>query len=62
MAIAPLRGVKSLLVQVCGDFARTLWAYAAALRATVVIVASGESRRRAPSAKTLRGPTLHDSS
>jgi hypothetical protein len=40
MASALLRGVISLLVQVCGDFAGTLWACAAALRATVVIVRS----------------------
>jgi hypothetical protein len=40
MANALLRGVRSPLVQVCGDFARTRWAYAAALRPTVVIVRS----------------------
>ena len=38
MANALLRGVKPLLVQVCGDFAGTIRAYAAALRPTVVIV------------------------
>jgi hypothetical protein len=37
MANALLRGVTPLLVQVCGDFAGTIWAYAAALRPTVVI-------------------------
>jgi hypothetical protein len=37
---ALLIGIKPLLVQVCGDFAGTLWGYAAALRPTVVIVRS----------------------
>jgi hypothetical protein len=40
MANALLRGVRPLLVQVCGDVAATPWAYAAPLRATVVIVRS----------------------
>jgi hypothetical protein len=34
MANALLRGARPLLVQVCGEFAGTLWACAAALRAT----------------------------
>jgi hypothetical protein len=38
MANALLRRVEPLLVQVSGEFAGTLWAYAAALRATLVIV------------------------
>jgi hypothetical protein len=38
MANALLRGVKLLLVQACCDLAGTPWAYAAALRATVVFI------------------------
>jgi hypothetical protein len=41
MAKALLRGLRPLLIQVCGDFAGTLWAYAAALRRWMFVRSCG---------------------